>query len=363
MFKTRRAALRYYFIIFPLGSVAIGILFPFLAHGLSSMSGQGASPHLFTLTSFGLCIGQAFMVWGMNELVAYQISCRLPLSQGPLKRLFFQLSLNVGLVPLLAVPTFGLISQYWRTGQMSNLSFQPEIYLLVVIITLLMNLIFIAMDFYQYNKALEVEREKLNRLNAESRFENLKNQLNPHFLFNSLNTLAGLIDIDNEPAQKYLEQLADVFRYVLSTRQARLVTLEQELENLKSYNYLLETRFRQNFIFEVDQKLLEQRNNFAIPPLSLQVLVENAVKHNIVAREHPLTMRLSYENGQGHWLIATNNLQPKPSVQSTGLGLQNLRQRLAMLTDDKPVFDKTTDQFIVHLPLLPSSSISSLNTP
>ena len=191
--------------------------------------------------------------------------------------------------------------------------------------------------------------EALAKENIRSQFEALKSQLDPHFLFNSLNTLAALIDDKNEPAQTYLEQLSDVYRYVLVSKQQETVPLHEELAFVESYVYLNKTRFRDNLI--VKNELPEEATHRPVPPLSIQILVENAIKHNVVSRDKPLTLRLSMD-AQGY-ITVENNVQKKNVLEkSTKIGLQNMINRYALLTSEKVEVQHTSDVFSVRIPPL-----------
>ncbi len=193
--------------------------------------------------------------------------------------------------------------------------------------------------------------EALAKENIRSQLEALKNQLDPHFLFNSLNTLAALIDEQNEPAQKYLEQLSDVYRYVLVSQQKETVPLHEELAFVDAYVSLNKTRFRDNLI--VVNELPKEAMLRPVPPLSIQILVENAIKHNVVSRDKPLTLRLSMD-AHGY-ITVENNVQKKNVLEiSTKTGLQNMINRYALLTTKKVEVLQTADMFSVKVPPLAS---------
>ena len=191
--------------------------------------------------------------------------------------------------------------------------------------------------------------EALAKENIRSQFEALKSQLDPHFLFNSMNTLAALIDEHNEPAQKYLEQLSDVYRYVLVSKQKETVPLHEELAFVDAYVYLNKTRFRDNLI--VNNELPPEAMHRPVPPLSIQILVENAIKHNVVSRDKPLTLRLSMD-AHGY-ITVENNVQKKNVLEkSTKVGLQNMINRYALLTSEKVEVRHTAEIFSVRIPPL-----------
>ena len=194
--------------------------------------------------------------------------------------------------------------------------------------------------------------EMLAKESLRSQLDALKNQIDPHFLFNSLNTLAALIDEQNETAQKYLEQLSDVYRYVLLNKEKETISLDEELAFVESYLYLNKTRFRDNLVFE-NRISLEARKQ-QIAPLSLQMLVENALKHNIVSKENPLTLRLSSD--EEGYITVENNIQLKSVLEkSTKTGLQNIINRYALLTTRKIEIFNRNDTFSVKVPLLAAS--------
>jgi sensor histidine kinase YesM len=194
--------------------------------------------------------------------------------------------------------------------------------------------------------------EMLAKESLRSQLDALKNQIDPHFLFNSLNTLAALIDEQNETAQKYLEQLSDVYRYVLLNKEKETISLEEELTFVESYLYLNKTRFRDNLVFENHISLEARKQQIA--PLSLQMLVENALKHNIVSKENPLTLRLSSD--EDGYITVENNIQLKSVLEkSTRTGLQNIVNRYALLTTRKIEIFNRNDTFSVKVPLLAAS--------
>ena len=201
--------------------------------------------------------------------------------------------------------------------------------------------------FESWKKDLQ-RKEALARVHVQSQFEALKKQLDPHFLFNCMNTLASLIDIENEKAQAYLGRLSEVYRYVLDTSERNTVTLEEELSFLDAYVYLNEVRFRENF--NVNLSLNKNIYHHRLPALSLQLLVENAIKHNVASPEHPLTIDI-YQDGSH--LTVQNNKKKKNTLQhSTRLGLQNIIKRYQLLSEEAVQILDEDDTFLVKIPLL-----------
>lgn len=211
---------------------------------------------------------------------------------------------------------------------------------------------------YLYNRWKEslVEQEKLKREFLQSELEGLKNQVNPHFLFNSLNTLIYLIPESPERAVEFVQKLAKVYRYVLEIQDKKLIALSEELNFLKAFTHLLKERFGAGF--EVHVQVEEQAYGLQIVPLSLQILVENALKHNVVSVEKPLHIRIEDKNG---FLEVRNNLQLRePAGGSTKLGLLNIRNRFAFFSDRQVDIRLTAEEFCVTLPLLPQTLDASI---
>jgi sensor histidine kinase YesM len=224
-----------------------------------------------------------------------------------------------------------------------------ESFLVSLIPTFVCLLVYESVYFFEAWKRNVKKSEELARENIQSQLEVLKNQLDPHFLFNSLNTLASLIDDENQPAQEYLDRLADVYRYVLVSREKNTVTLEEEMNFLDAYIYLNKVRFRENL--RVEKAIQAEAYHRQVAPLSLQMLVENAIKHNVVSKEKPLVIRIAQEID--NYLSIENNVQEKVTFEkSTKVGLQNIINRYRLLTDRQVEISKNTEFFSVRLPLL-----------
>lgn len=194
--------------------------------------------------------------------------------------------------------------------------------------------------------AIEAEQLKSERLAFQ--YQSLKNQLNPHFLFNSLNVLSGLVYEDADRSAAFIQKLSKIYRYVLDVQQEDLVTLEKELDFARNYLDLQKIRFGNSLQFTFSDSA---RGNYWIPPLSLQLLLENAVKHNVASEENPLLIHIEKREDE---LWISNSLQPKSSYSdsSSGVGLANISQRYELLKDRMPKVRKTEKEFIVQLPLL-----------
>ncbi len=200
----------------------------------------------------------------------------------------------------------------------------------------------------ELRKSVE-EKELLKRERLNAQLSALKNQVNPHFLFNNLNTLSALIPEDPGLAVDFVQQMAKVYRHILEVKDEESILLHEELDVLKAYTFLLQTRFGKNLdiCIDVDRDTLSQR----IVPLSLQILMENAIKHNIVSSEKPLRIHLFTSEGK---LVISNTLQKKnQKLVSTGIGLDNIRNRYKLLGDREVAVEEGPGSFTVSIPLIP----------
>ncbi len=202
----------------------------------------------------------------------------------------------------------------------------------------------------QWKKA-NIQSDQLKQESLNSQLEALRMHIDPHFLFNNLNVLAALIEKKPKDAQLFLERFADVYRYVLQYKKEELVPLHIELAFISSYVFLLKKRFEQQCIIEITipDGLPDQ---ICIPPLSLQMLIENVIKHNKASEQQPLFIRVYMEDG--NTLVVENNYQPKqqPEDNLTQSGLENIRKRYRYLSDRRLSISQTGDLFRVKLPLL-----------
>jgi hypothetical protein len=204
--------------------------------------------------------------------------------------------------------------------------------------------------YFERWKHSQQEAAELKRRATEAELTTLKAQLDPHFLFNSLNTLAALVEENPKQAQEFIQKFSQSYRYVLQSREKTVVTLREELQFAETYFYLLQQRFGANVSLNID--VPNQMLSFGVAPMSLQLLIENAVKHNIVSHEKPLCIDITGVDGR---LVVKNNLQLKMSVEpSTGVGLKNIVSRNALLAPQRDVVIEQRDaKFSVTLPMIP----------
>ncbi|QDK80770.1 histidine kinase [Spirosoma sp. KCTC 42546] len=198
---------------------------------------------------------------------------------------------------------------------------------------------------------VQVRAERLEKENVQAQFAALKSQVNPHFLFNSLSILSSLVHADADLSEKFIDQLSRAYRYILEQKDNERVLLKTELEFIQAYRFLLNIRFENKFDVLINVPEADQ-TRYSIAPLTLQLLVENAVKHNRMSAKEPLKVHIKLD---ADCLVVENNLQTRPkSENSTGVGLENIITRYALLTDQPVWVGESDGLFVVKIPLLVS---------
>jgi len=291
---------------------------------------------------YGIITFIVICVWEGNNLIG-KWNDRLPYKKISYKlvRHFLSSLLLVGVI----TPIFNIAINYFLQSaslfegfnQLIGFSFRINLFLQCI------NAIIV------YNKELssaKLEAETLKKETSEAQFEALRKQINPHFLFNSFNVLTSIIETDEKLAVHFVEQLSKVYRYLLRTQDLKTVPLEEELDFIESYIFLLRIRFGENLQFE--KKISDRKDD--IPPSTLQLLIENAIKHNEVSKSNPLTIELERTNGQ---LIVRNNKNPKQKKEASEMiGLANIRKRYQLLGRTPPVIEDSEKEYTVKLSLL-----------
>lgn len=204
-------------------------------------------------------------------------------------------------------------------------------------------------------KQKEVEAESLHRISIQAQLQAIRNQVNPHFLFNNLNVLSSLVIRDNPEANEFVEAFSKVYRNILNTQQEELVSLARELDYIEPYIFLLTKRFPESLTVTV--RVSKEYSDMQVVPGGLQMLIENAIKHNVVSKKHPLIIDISV-NGMKQ-LVVSNNLQRKAQPEaSTRLGLRNIADRYLLTTGKNIVVTEGQDFFTVQLPLIETVTAS-----
>ncbi|MDX2191281.1 MAG: histidine kinase [Bacteroidota bacterium] len=287
------------------------------------------------------------LIWSGSEFIAFISDHKYKWEVQPLRRVLFLIIFN--LIYIIIIIELIFVTITWLKGEPVPARFYFQTFVNCIVITLIINLIYITFDLYQFWKNSRSEVETLKKENLKSQLESLKNQINPHFLFNSLNTLISVIDDQPEVAKNYTQSLSQVYRYILQAREKEISTLQEELSFLDAYNYLLKIRFGDNLNFqiEIEQKYRDSK----IPSLVLQTLVENCIKHNIISASKPLTVSLLIEDDK--FLIIRNNLQVKKlNVESEKVGLKNTNERFRLALGKEIEVTTDDEYFTVKLPIL-----------
>jgi len=221
-------------------------------------------------------------------------------------------------------------------------------YIISLLITIVVTLIFHLIYFYKKTQENKVNEQKIIAGTATAKFESLKNQIDPHFLFNSLNVLSSLIEENPDNAQRFTTSLSKIYRYVLEQKDKELVSVEEELAFAKTYMNLLKMRFENSLFYELPTTILNPEAK--VVPLSLQLLLENTVKHNVVSEQRPLHIRIYLE---GDYLVVQNDYQKKEVLQERkGVGLQNIINRYGIITNRKVLIEQNEKTFTVKIPVL-----------
>lgn len=291
-----------------------------------------------------------FLIWEGNRLAEPFLKKRFYNGKGPIRFLgvFFVagIILSILTATMVVLSIGSLIYHYPLEKNLEPLKLNVIYAGLINLFFHLLNAIFLFFD--EYKKKLR-EAEELKRSGAISQLQLIKSQVNPHFLFNSLNVLSGMVVKDNPEANKYIEEFSKVYRYILNNSEKELVTIQSELDFISPYIFLLQKRFPEGL--KVSINVPDMYKNFYIIPVALQMLVENAIKHNIVSRVKPLHIEL-FTNGN-NTLVVRNNYQPRQTAEhSTLIGLQNISKRYELVSGKSVKVNSGTEHFEVALPLL-----------
>lgn len=279
----------------------------------------------------------------LNKLISYKTHF--------VWRFFFGTIINViaaGICLLAVVFLFIESAKPWQNFSPDDADLVGKVVLLLVLTLFIYNVIYALLYSYKQYAVTQVESLQQERKQLELQFEALKNQISPHYLFNSLNTISSLIHRDPESAEQFIRRLAQTYRYILHTQDKKFVLLSEEIEFVQSYYYLLRIRFQQQLAleFNIPNNILKSR----IPPLTLQMLVENAVKHNQPASDKQLFIYITAQDNLRLKVINTKNdtaLVP----QSFHIGMENIKKRYAYFTDQR-IEIRDEDRFIVSLPVI-----------
>lgn len=295
------------------------------------------------LTIFTYLLVIVWVLWEGNKLLAKLFESKINLTL--VKRLIFQFSSSMLLIAIVPIIISGCYMMFFPELQFNIL------YRLTLGFSFRINLFLHCVNaIVVYNKELtatKVVAESLTKKNTEAQLDALRKQINPHFLFNSLNVLVSIIEKNQSLAVKFVEELSDVYRHHLKSQEAKLSPLKKEIEFLNSYLFLLKMRFQENLQVTIET---DGGAAYYLPPSTLQLLIENTIKHNEVSKAKPLVIKIIQK---GDELVVSNSLNPKVSKQeSLQLGLNNIISRYELLGARKPQVTKSVDQFQVNVALL-----------
>ncbi len=298
--------------------------------------------------------GLAFVIFGFgNGLLADWIDNYLPWTKNMTRRLI------VSVIATIAYTTAAWVFIVWiwtlvlngeALGFSSLMSILPKnknAFFISLGITFFVSTIMHGRTFLVNWRQSLIEGEKLKKDHIAAQYETLKNQVNPHFLFNSFNVLTTLVHKDADLAEQFVRQLSNVYRYVLDSRDKEVVPLEQELKQLEAYIFLMKIRFGESLKADIHPIHTE---GVSVAPLTLQMLFENALKHNEVSKLNPLSIEVFLE---GDFIVVKNNIQLKNSVgESTGVGLENIKARYRFLSNKAVLVEENETFFVVKIPII-----------
>jgi len=298
--------------------------------------------------SFLYTIMIAFVIWEGNRFLLFSLRSYFDWIRKPMRKIaVLILSIIFYTVPLSVLLLVGWYKLFSNGPVNWNIVTQSALIILiaVVFITHVYETIFLVKE----SENEMIRNEQLERARAEAELEALKNQIDPHFIFNSLNTLSHLIDNNPGKAKQFNDNLADVYRYILQNKARDLVLLREELEFLQNYFLLLQIRFEKAVQLQIHIKE-ETLDQYLIPPISLQILAENAIKHNEFSETDPLLIEMEMKNDE---LIVHNQVRRKMLRKaSSKIGLQNLGERYKLTTNKEIVIKEEEKDFTVSLPIL-----------
>ncbi len=344
IFKNKKKAINSHIISSIIFIIAVSTIMGFVFQGFHLFS---SFSYYIKYTSFGYELGFAF--WLGHWAIGIYTEKKLNWAKNPKK---------ANMITLLTYIIYGIIISpvltYMFNRFVLEMSGKDLIMNVLIMALMILSLDFIVISIFysthlsnKWIKSIE-NNEELKRENLLAKYEALKNQVNPHFLFNSLNTLSGVVEQKPELATSFIKKLSDIYRYVLEQNDKELVSLLDEMKFVEDYIFLSKMRFGDALIFNAN---LPTNNTIQIVPLGLQMLVENAIKHNVIADDMPLKIVIDIEEG---FIIVKNNIQKKTSINSgkEPLGLENLKKRYLYLSGSSLEVVELDSTFIVKLPII-----------
>lgn len=295
--------------------------------------------------AFMISFVRTALIWNGSMLIINFAVARFPMFEKTFQLVTFQ---------IIALAVFVLIVELGEIYTVEHIleipltrSAKTTLIVGSLLITFMISAIYASVAFFIQWKENLMRTQALEKANLEARYATLQNQVNPHFLFNSLNTLLTLVN-DNPAASRYVESVSEIMRYMLKSRDKEAVLLREELKIAKDYIYIQQSRFGDKLKVEFDVQ--EKYFHYAIPPLTLQMLLENAIKHNVVSKEDPLFVKIFIDENK-HIVIENTFKEKIDKETSTGVGLENIANRYIYLTGKNVQIKKEGEKFVVILPL------------
>lgn len=335
----------FWFIVF--GSVITSTITDYLFNGCSFLK----YPLLEAILNWSLSLFFCVCNWFIMRSFIIFLRKKFPEFKDSLKRILWLLFTITA--SILLVDQLGQAFLSYVIGDSYNHGLRSVILIPVFLISIMITAIYEAIYYYNRLKQSVQEEEQAKQVLIQSQLDALRNQAQPHFLFNSLNTLRDIIDHDSkEDAKLFVNKLSDVYKFILESGNANLIPLRSELKFAKAYIHIQQERFGSNL--KLDWQIDDVSFETMIAPMSLQLLLENAIKHNVASRSNPLEIIVKTT---GLKLQVENKLQPKSTkLASTKIGLKNIQKRYSLLSDKLIEIEKTEEKFMVTIPLLESST-------
>ncbi|MCR5889202.1 histidine kinase [Hymenobacter sp. J193] len=303
------------------------------------------------LVTFGYNFCYTVGLWLANGYPSEWLNRRADWTAQPIRRFLITLAFSLVVSLLVILLVSGSFLVFYHHRPLSDLSVRQ--FVVPLLITVVISLFMHSRSFLLGWREAAIQTERLQKENAQAQADSLRRQLDPHFLFNSLNALTSLVE-ENDPARatRFIRQLSQVYRYVLDAQEQEVVTLAEELRFVEAYLFLQRTRLGEGVQVEMPA-LPAALETLLVPPLAVQLLLENALKHNATSQRDPLQIQVTLD-AAARTLTVRNQRRPRrlPEGESTGLGLQNLGARYAFLTKQTVQVAQTETEFCVTLPLL-----------
>lgn len=303
-------------------------------------------PGIF-LTTTAIILGVWPASWFIHSKAGYIIRSYLPEVNQTTRRVLVTLAV---FIPITILINYLILLMCCSAA---GKPYMPEKFASITLAGIILNIIATAVFEATYLlkkwKSSLIEAEKSKKASLQSELDNLKSQVNPHFLFNSLNSLSALISEDQQKAEDFLYEMCRVYRYLLQNNEHELTAVHVEVAFLKSYFYLLKTRYEA--AIQLDINIPQQYSNYQIPPFTLQMLIENAVKHNVIMETNPLIIQV-YTNDNEELVVRNNQQAKSVSVQSNKIGLQNIQRKYQLLSQRSVTIVPGDQYFTVTLPLI-----------